>query len=129
VRATTPITTEGRLTHASLRRRFRQNQEDCTFTVLALLPTAAENILEALPVEDITRELQQQKAAKLGSTATSEVSSVAPTVDGDEKSSASTAGDSFVHASQMGASVLGAEHPRPKKSKTQLWNELKIGCK
>ena len=118
----------------SLRRRFQQNQEDCTFTVLALLPTAAEDIIEALPVENITHELQQQKAAKLGrSTAPSEISpseisSVAPTVAGDDKSAASTTGESFVHTSQMGASALGSEAPKSKKSKTQLWNELKISC-
>lgn len=49
----------------SLRRRFQQNQEDCTFTVLALLPTATDNVMAELETERITFALQEQKAAKL----------------------------------------------------------------
>ena len=130
----------------SLRRRFQQNQEDCTFTVLALLPTVSENILESIPVENITHELQQQKAEKLGrSTATSEISpselstgtkntpEVAQEAGQDEESKSqgeqsqtgSQTGESFVHTSQMGQSTF-AEAAKAKKSKLQLWNELKI---
>lgn len=43
----------------SLRRRFVQNQEDCTFTLLALLPTLSAEILTELDVERLTHELQQ----------------------------------------------------------------------
>jgi hypothetical protein len=42
-----------------LRRRFIQNQEDCTFTLLALLPTLSAQILTELDVERLTHELQQ----------------------------------------------------------------------
>lgn len=49
--------------HFSLKRRFEQNQEDCTFTVLALLPTASANILEAMNTERITYEIQQMKGS------------------------------------------------------------------
>lgn len=122
----------------SLRRRFQQNQEDCTITVLALLPTATENIAEALPVESITHELQQKKAAKLGrsadtgETVPSELSSGPPSVaDEDGKSLASFQSESYVHASQSGASIFGKSDPGlrlPAKSKVQLWNELKINC-
>ena len=122
----------------SLRRRFQQNQEDCTFTVLALLPTAAENILEALPVENITHELQQQKAERLGRSigasdlAPSELSSGSPSVNGEDgKSLSSFQTESFMHTSQMGASIASngdSGSPRSKKSKAQLWSELKISC-
>jgi len=122
----------------SLRRRFQQNQEDCTFTVLALLPTATENILEALPVENITHELQQKKAERLSkSQATSEIapsqqSSGPPSVTEDDgKSLASFQSESYVHASQMGSSSMGngeSGAERPRKTKAQLWNELKINC-
>ena len=50
-----------RIAKENLRRRFEQNQEDCTFTVLALLPTATANILDAMNTEKITLEIQQMK--------------------------------------------------------------------
>ena len=126
------------LMYYSLRRRFRQNQEDCTFTVLALLPTATENILEALPVENITHELQQQKRDRPGRSAgasdvgTSEFSSGSPGAGADDgKSVGSIGGESYIHTSQMGASALGSSGtmPQARKSKAQLWDELKISCK
>lgn len=108
----------------SLRRRFEQNQTDCTYTVLALLPTATENIIEALPVEDLTKELQQKRAERLarlnaGEATGSDFSSVAPSLADD----ASFQSEGFVHTSQ-----IGEDQPRPKRNKTQLWNEVKITC-
>ncbi len=117
---------------SSLRRRFQQNQEDCTFTVLALLPTATDNIIEALPVETITHDLQQKKAERLGRSGgtSSEPSSGPPSViDEDGKSLASFRSESYAHASQMAASSSGsgdASVPKTPKTKVQLWNELKI---
>ncbi len=119
---------------SSLRRRFQQNQEDCTFTVLALLPTATDNIIEALPVETITHDLQQKKAERQGKGAgtSSERSSGPPSVtDEDGKSLASFQSESYVHASQMAASNSGSGDsapPKPFKTKAQLWNDLKISC-
>jgi peroxin-3 len=127
-----------------LRRRFEQNQEDCTFTVLALLPTATDNILAELETERITFELQQQKAAKLarnGELHPSELGSGPPSVtDDDGRSMASLQSESGVHASQLGipsASVLGGDGPqdggqqsqKSRKTKLQLWNDLKISGK
>ncbi|KAK4143815.1 Peroxin-3 [Dichotomopilus funicola] len=54
-----------RIAKENLRRRFEQNQEDCTFTVLALLPTATANILEVMDTEKITYEIQQMKGSAL----------------------------------------------------------------
>ncbi|KIJ28565.1 hypothetical protein M422DRAFT_235620 [Sphaerobolus stellatus SS14] len=49
----------------NLRRRFQQNQEDCSYTILALVPTLGDRILEEMNVESVTHELQMQsKAAK-----------------------------------------------------------------
>lgn len=118
---------------SSLRRRFEQNQADCTFTVLALLPTATENILEALPVEELTRELQKKRAERLARTSgsdvlTSEPSSTDPSVtEEDGKSLSSFQADSFVHASQLADSTT-PEAQSPRRSKAQLWNEVKISC-
>ena len=132
-----PFQSKQSLTKSSLRRRFVQNQEDCTFTVLALLPTVTDNILAALPVESITRELQQQKAERLGRSAgasdvgISEFSSSTPSAAGDDGKSVGSLGNSdFIHTSQMGASTFegSADSPRKRKTKAQLWEDLKINC-
>ncbi|KAL8878550.1 MAG: hypothetical protein Q9198_003661 [Flavoplaca austrocitrina] len=127
---------EDRVAKENLRRRFQQNQEDCTITVLALLPTATENVLDVLPVERITQDLQQKKAERLGrSAATLDNSSAIPSsgpssvTDDDGRSLASFQTESYLHASQVVAStsIPGEAGPsRPTKSKAQLWNELKI---
>ena len=116
----------------SLRRRFQHNQEDCTITVLELLPTVSENIIDALPSETILNELQQKKAQRLGKSigisevVPSDVSSGTPSAaDGDGRSISS---ESYVHASQMGASGLGNGQSRVARSKAQLWGELRISC-
>lgn len=44
----------------SLRRRFRQNQEDCTFVLLAQLPTLSSQLFAELDVEALTAELQRR---------------------------------------------------------------------
>lgn len=130
----------------SLRRRFEQNQEDCTFTVLAILPTATENILDAIPVEQVLEELQRQKAERLSRSVgpseigTSAPPSVADTTEDDTQSS-SIQTDGYVHASQVAteseatAEPAAVSNPEPseekksKKSKAQLWSEMKISCK
>ncbi|KAL8971835.1 MAG: hypothetical protein Q9183_000862 [Haloplaca sp. 2 TL-2023] len=127
---------EDRVAKENLRRRFQQNQEDCTITVLALLPTATENVLQALPVEHITQDLQQKKAERLGrSAATLEGTSLNPSsgpssvADEDGKSLASLQSEGYIHASQMTASGSSSDNPntqRPPRSKAQLWNDLKI---
>lgn len=116
------------LTFRSLRRRFEQNQEDCTYTVLALLPTIRDEIISALPVEQITEQLQQERQERLNrlgqsEAASSEYPSGPPSATDDASSS------SFVHASQMTGSVVGDNGMRPKRSKAQLWQEMKINCK
>ncbi|KAI4260239.1 MAG: hypothetical protein LQ352_000361 [Teloschistes flavicans] len=127
---------EDRVAKENLRRRFQQNQEDCTITVLALLPTATENIVEALPVERITQDLQQKKAERLGrNIGTLDGASLHPSsgpssvIDEDGKSFTSLRSEGYVHASQMAASGSGSENlgaEKSTKSKAQLWNDLKI---
>ena len=118
----------------SLRRRFEQNQTDCTYTVIALLPTATENIVEALPVEELTKELQKKRAERLarlnaGEATGSDMSSVSPSLpEDDRKSLSSFQSESYLHTSQLGESVESEGQPRVKRNKTQLWNEVKITC-
>jgi len=95
-----------------------------------------------LETERITFELQQQKAAKLaknGDYHPSEQGSAPPSAtDDDGRSTMSLQSESGIHASQMGVpSALntgdglqdgGQQGQRGKKSKLQLWNDLKISC-
>ncbi|XDG01115.1 hypothetical protein ABKA04_000730 [Annulohypoxylon sp. FPYF3050] len=77
-----------RIAKENLRRRFEQNQEDCTFTVLALLPTATSNILETMNTEKITLEIQQMKSKNLrnsGETSATPPSIADTTMTEDEK--------------------------------------------
>ncbi|KAH9828326.1 peroxisomal biogenesis factor 3-like [Teratosphaeria destructans] len=122
---------EERISKENLRRRFQQNQEDCTYTVLALLPTIRDEILQALPVEEITEQLQQERQERLRRAGQSEAPSteypsVPPSI-ADEDGSKSMSSGSFVHASQMvGSGTDGGPALRPRKSKAQLWQDMKI---
>jgi peroxin-3 len=95
--------------------------------VLAILPTATENILDAIPVEQVLEELQRQKAERLSRSVgpseigTSAPPSVADTAEDDGKSSSAPAPPE--------GSPAVAEEKKSKKSKAQLWSEMKISCK
>jgi peroxin-3 len=110
------------LTRDSIRRRFEQNQTDCTITVLALLPTLTENIIERLPVEQLTNDLQQKRAERLARASGEGLSDSSSLRDGDTASISSFQTGSFVHTSQ----VVEADPNAPRKSKAQIWNEIKI---
>lgn len=122
-----------------MRRRFEQNQEDCTFTVLALMPTATSHILNELNTEKITYEIQQMKGSAKGPASPPSISETTMT-DEDGKSMTSAQSESGVHASQMaipsplatgdGAQDGGAPAAqKAKRSKRQLWDDLIISCK
>ncbi|PSK56536.1 Peroxisomal bioproteinsis factor 3 [Elsinoe australis] len=119
---------EERIAKENLRRRFEQNQEDCTYTVLALLPTVRDEVIGAFPVEEISTELQKQKAERLARSVggLSEVASTdLPSGPPSAIDDSGSLNGSFVHASQMGESSAGGQL-RPKKSKVQLWYDMKI---
>lgn len=48
----------GRAAREALRRRFQSTHDDACFTIMALIPTLAEQILEDMDVESLTNELQ-----------------------------------------------------------------------
>ncbi|KAJ5134213.1 Peroxin-3 [Penicillium atrosanguineum] len=120
-----------RIARENLRRRFEQNQTDCTYTVQALLPTATENIIEALPVEELTKELQKKRADRLARLnpeegSGSDMTSVAASVNNDDRTSLSSfQSEGYMHASQAESGDAEGQ-PRVKRNKTQLWNEVKI---
>ncbi|KAK0673893.1 putative PEX3 peroxisomal biogenesis factor 3 [Cercophora samala] len=141
-----------RIAKENLRRRFEQNQEDCTFTVLALLPTATTNILEAMNTERITYEIQQMKGsavARTKSIGSTSPPSLSAETDDDGRSmfSVSVTSEAGPPTNQLAvptsiaaaisgegsAPVDGAQDAdaltvpqKPKKTKRQLWNDLTI---
>ncbi|KAJ4391833.1 peroxin [Gnomoniopsis smithogilvyi] len=129
-----------RIAKENLRRRFQQNQEDCTYTVLALLPTAATKILETLDVEKITLEIQQMKGGNgtnksvlSGSGDSMSLPETVGLTDEDGRSMIS-ASESGVHASQITVPPASqtseggeqAQPAKPKRSKRQLWGDVTI---
>ncbi|KAL0930900.1 peroxin 3 [Colletotrichum truncatum] len=139
-----------RIAKENLRRRFEQNQEDCTFTVLALLPSATTNILEAMNTESITYEIQkmkgQAKSVRSGADSVSppSIADTTLTADDDGRSvvSSGVQSESGLHASQMtvpsaaatstgegaqdGGAAGAAAAQKAKKTKRQLWDDLTI---
>ncbi|KAF8244701.1 Peroxin-3 [Wilcoxina mikolae CBS 423.85] len=130
-----------RVAKENINRRFQQNQEDCTYTVLALLPTATENIVKEFPVESLTQELQQKKAARIAKSAAASTTDagsdagtpVAPiTLPSVVKEDDAQSLQSF--ASETFSAVPGREEvpqmavveKTPRKTKLQLWDEIKI---
>ncbi|CAK7563838.1 MAG: peroxin [Sporothrix epigloea] len=141
-----------RIAKENLRRRFEQNQEDCTFTVLALLPTVTANVLESMNTEAITYQIQHMKIGSAVAAARSVRSegadsvtppSIADTLvtEDEDRSMASLQSESGVHASQVVlpaqapasysvAATTGGEPqrdaPKLRKTKRQLWDDLII---
>lgn len=100
----------------SLRRRFRQNQEDCTFVLLAQLPTLSRQLFTELDVEALTAELQRraevakrEKHVDMGSSTTSLEPSVIL-----ENGFGSTNGDSSM-TSSMHSTIEAAQVPLPQE--------------
>lgn len=81
-------------------------------------------------------ELQRQKAERLArSVGPSEIGTSAPpsVADGteDDGGSGSVRTEGYVHASQIGIEGENTveEDKKSKKTKAELWNEMKISCK
>ncbi|KAF1801920.1 Peroxin-3 [Mucor lusitanicus] len=53
--------TAERLAKENLKRRFQQNQNDCVFTVLSLLPTLGDQILHEMNIEKDWAKLQESR--------------------------------------------------------------------
>lgn len=106
----------------NLRRRFAQNQEDCTFTALALLPALADQLFAALNVEEITLALQRKKSrpappAPQREAAEGHGSVTQPTTEGDQPS-ASHAADGGVKQKPPQQSDLTDSTQTPKTPAT-----------
>lgn len=89
------------------------------FSVLALYPNMAQQILEELRVEPILAELQQKRVAATG---TSSVRALSASDEGDNVTRASMITTNTNFGEEAERTVLVSQ----KKNKTELWNEIKI---
>lgn len=69
-----------------MKRRFEQNQQDCVFTVLSLLPTLGDQLLHELNVELITAKLQQTRSQRPTPLPTPDSSMILPPKSTEEES-------------------------------------------
>lgn len=119
----------------SLRRRFRQNQEDCTFVLLAQLPTLSRQLLTELDVEALTAELQrraeQTKRNKAStpldaSTASLDISQILG--NGHVASNGEAIHDANHHATLEAATVpLPQDEGSSEKPKAEQSDYLQVG--
>jgi peroxin-3 len=83
-------------------------------------------MLEELPVEQLTHELQRKKAERLARASGEGRSEASSLHDGDTVSLSSFQTGSFVHAPGQAAGEAGQSSSSPRRTKAQLWNELKV---
>lgn len=88
-----------RASKENIRRRFEQNQRDCLFTIMSLLPELSEQVLREVDVERLIAELRSVHQPQK----TTPVQNEEEDDDGDEE-----------------------EEESPKRSKVEIWEEIKI---
>lgn len=115
----------------NLRRRFEQNQQDATFTIMALLPGLSEDVLDKYQVEKITKELQAKRTERVTSgkgpqseAGASDISNLTgPTEATSGDNDAKGLSDSNININDTEASTVEIS---VRKSKSELWQDLKI---
>ncbi|QPG72799.1 hypothetical protein FOA43_000101 [Brettanomyces nanus] len=100
-----------------VKRRFKQTQSDCYMTFLSLLPVLVEPIYEELNVEQITRDLQNRRTDK---------SKKGQDVVGSGPGLSTVASEDFPSSYAGADSNDDNNATQPMKTKTELWNTLKI---
>lgn len=141
-----------RVARENLRRRFLQNQEDCNFTIMALLPTLSTQIFEEMDVESISHALREQnkKPEPAAPPATSEQTEPKQEIALDQSVSDETKESAVSHSqstdmpkdppsdkdlvsdklhepisdAQAEPNVVVSEEER-RATKLRLWNEIK----
>lgn len=113
---------------SSLRRRFLQNQLDCKYTILALVPTMGERIIDEMDVEAITHAVQLKSAA-------SRAPSEAPSTGSLSLNNVPLPNTSTIDLvvpehdlqSEPGSSVSGDQSPAPLGESSLSWVEQFTG--
>ncbi|KAJ1971231.1 peroxin [Dimargaris xerosporica] len=109
-----------RMLQENLRRRFEQNQQDCTFTVMSLLPALCEPILDTMNVERLVQTLKEYR--KPGAS----THSPAQSTDSSDHARSPSAGSTRSHSPASHDGGPAADLIHPTKSKVELWEEIKL---
>ncbi|UZJ56026.1 hypothetical protein CBS101457_005346 [Exobasidium rhododendri] len=106
---------EERRDRDNLRRRFTQNQEDCNFTILALLPTLGDQLFSHMDVEGLTAKLQKGRQSPAGhrSATPAIVKEDVPAFNGDNAK-----GSENYHTEQV------KESESAQVAMEEIWNKL-----
>ncbi|KAJ1925946.1 peroxin [Tieghemiomyces parasiticus] len=115
-----------RMWQENLRRRFEQNQQDCTFTVMSLLPTLCEPILDAMNVEKLVQTLKEYRKGPILDTSPLPTEDSAAGVDDVAAAAQATLGSSPALGSPSALTIVDAA-VHPPKTKVELWEEIKLG--
>ncbi|RCH83075.1 peroxin, partial [Rhizopus stolonifer] len=112
-----------------LKRRFQQNQNDCVFTVLSLVPTLGDQLLDAMNIEKDWAKLQEsRKLEKIEARLRKEREIAESSKESIEETAPL---DSSLGSLSTSVQLEEADHPLPagildKKEKHLLWEEIKI---
>ncbi|KAI9244414.1 Peroxin-3 [Sporodiniella umbellata] len=129
--------TSERLAKENLKRRFQQNQNDCVFTVISLLPTLSDQLLNEINIEaewaklqksrdleKIEKKLRQEREAAYASKDEDEVKELVQDTQEDKLDAS---------VSSLSTSVLSDESSNSlpegildKGEKQLIWEEIKI---
>jgi hypothetical protein len=96
---------------SSLKRRFAQNQEDCSFTILALLPTLGDQLFSHMDVEGLTAKLQRGRQSPAG-------------IESKTPKSASIDDSSFAPGD---STMLMDQRDTSQHAMEEIWNKLGTG--
>ncbi len=112
-----------------IRKRFEQNQKDSLYTILALLPALSKPIIDSLPVEQITHELQAKRLEKELRNSVIAPGDTASITDDVSVKSFDThgkhSGDLTIDSAPTSPSTSTKNSFNVTKTRSQLWSELK----
>ncbi|KAJ2612741.1 peroxin [Coemansia sp. RSA 1365] len=120
----------------NIRRRFDQNQRDCMFTIMSLLPELSEQVLREVDVERLIAELRainKQPVVDSQSASENPETREASSTDGVTEHSMSESGASEDTASRPSDAagpdanrVLDDSSEPAKRTKVDIWEDIKI---
>ncbi|KAJ2835484.1 peroxin [Coemansia erecta] len=91
----------------NIRRRFDQNQRDCMFTIMSLLPELSEQVLREVDVERLIAELRA-------------INKPAPVEERDERDDSATESAESVNGTPLQL------HEATKRTKVEIWEDIKL---
>ncbi|RKP34749.1 Peroxin-3 [Dimargaris cristalligena] len=117
-----------RLLQENLKRRFEQNQQDCTFTIMSLLPTLSEPLLDTMNVEKLVQTLKEYRKGGSINPASRNPPAL-PAVEGGGSSGDDPSANLSNPASPSPAATTTLIDPgvhHPARSKVELWEDIKL---